>query len=54
LVFQDAREEGGIEIDSTDLVLVHVMHRKQRETTDERRVNLFFTSKKWKGEPRIH
>jgi len=50
---REAKEEVGIEIDQADLELVHVMHRKQQEPTNERRINLFFTVKKWKGEPRI-
>jgi len=28
---REAREEIGVELDSADLELVHVMHRKQRE-----------------------
>jgi ADP-ribose pyrophosphatase YjhB (NUDIX family) len=52
-MFREAKEEVGIEIDPADLKLVHVMHRKQQEPTNERRINLFFTVKKWKGEPRI-
>lgn len=50
---REAREEIGVEIDSADLELVHVIHRKQREPTNERRINFFFTAKKWKGEPKI-
>jgi 8-oxo-dGTP diphosphatase len=50
---REAREEVGIEIDSTDLELVHVMHRKQQEPTNERRINFFFTARKWKGKPKI-
>ena len=30
-----------------------MMHRRQTEPSDERRINLFFTAKKWKGEPKI-
>jgi 8-oxo-dGTP diphosphatase len=52
-VIREAREEIGVEIDSADLELVHVMHRKQKEPTDERRINLFFAAKKWSGKPRI-
>jgi len=50
---REAKEEVGIEMGSADLELVHVMHRKQQEPTNERRINLFFAAKKWKGEPRI-
>lgn len=52
-MIREAWEEVGVEIDVADLELVHVMHRKQREPTDERRINLFFMAKKWRGEPRI-
>jgi 8-oxo-dGTP pyrophosphatase MutT (NUDIX family) len=52
-MIREAREEIGIEVDSTDLALVHVMHRKQQKPANERRISLFFTTKKWKGEPRI-
>lgn len=50
---REAREEIGVEVDVGDLELVHVMHRKQREPTEERRINLFFRAKKWEGEPKI-
>ena len=52
-IIREAREEIGIEISQEDLGLVHVMHRKQTEPTNERRVNLFFIAKRWKGEPKI-
>jgi len=50
---REAKEEAGIDISSADLELVHVMHRKQQEPTTERRINLFFTARRWKGEPKI-
>ena len=50
---REAKEEAGIDIDLTDLELVHVMHRKQQTPTSERRINFFFTTKKWRGEPKI-
>jgi ADP-ribose pyrophosphatase YjhB (NUDIX family) len=52
-MIREAKEEVGIEISLKDLELIHVMHRKQTEPSDERRINLFFTAKKWKGEPKI-
>jgi ADP-ribose pyrophosphatase YjhB (NUDIX family) len=52
-VIREAKEEIDVEIDSADLELVHVMHRKQMEPTNERRINFFFTAKRWRGEPRI-
>lgn len=50
---REAMEEIGVDIAQEDLELVHVMHRKQRELGDERRVNLFFVARMWRGEPRI-
>ena len=52
-IVREGREEIGVKIDSADLALVHVMHRKQTEPTNERRINLFFRACKWQGEPRI-
>jgi 8-oxo-dGTP diphosphatase len=52
-MIREANEEIGVKIAPTDLKLVHVMHRKQKEPTDERRINLFFMANKWKGKPRI-
>jgi 8-oxo-dGTP diphosphatase len=52
-MIREAREEIGVQINASDLELVHVMHRKQIEPTGERRINLFFTAKKWKGKPMI-
>ena len=45
---REAREEAGVEIDPKDLVLRHVMHRRQ----DDERVDFFFEVKKWKDEPK--
>jgi len=50
-IIREAKEEIGVEI--VDLELVHVMHRKQLEPTNERRINLFFIASKWRGEPKI-
>lgn len=44
-----AREELGIIIVPDDLTLVHVLHRR----ADFQRVDLFFASRMWAGEPRI-
>jgi 8-oxo-dGTP diphosphatase len=52
-MIREAREEIGIDIAREDLELVHVMHRKQTVLGDERRVNLFFVARRWRGEPRI-
>src|SRR5215510_7180909 len=45
---REAREEAGLVIDPEELSLCHVMHRR---STDER-VSLFFTTRRWHGEPR--
>jgi len=50
---REAREEIGIGIDLADLELVHVMHRRQEKPTSERRISLFFSAKRWEGEPKI-
>jgi len=50
---REAKEEIGVDLDLSNLELVHVMHRKQKEPTEERRINLFFCASKWKENPRI-
>jgi 8-oxo-dGTP diphosphatase len=52
-VLREAKEEIGVEVNPADLQLVHVMHRKQSEPINERRVNLFFMANRWKGKPKI-
>lgn len=47
---REAKEEIGIILESSDLELVHTMSRK---STDYERVDFFFTTKKWRGEPKI-
>jgi len=47
---REAKEEIGIEIDKEDLRLVHIIHRKE---SNEERINFFFTTEKYKGEPKI-
>jgi 8-oxo-dGTP pyrophosphatase MutT (NUDIX family) len=44
---REALEEAGIVIDSNDLTLAHVMHRRH---LDER-LSFFFTTTKWSGKP---
>ena len=46
---REAREEAGLTIDPEDLSLCHVMHRK---CAADERVSFFFTTTRWKGEPR--
>lgn len=49
-MIREAKEEIDIEINSNDLFLGHVMHRK----TDRASVDFFFICKKWAGVPRIN
>jgi len=49
-LIREAKEEIDVDLDPTDLKLIHVMHRK--EPTEER-VNFFFVAGKWKNEPKI-
>jgi len=47
---REAKEETGIDLDPADLELIHTMNRK---IPNNERVDFFFTTKKWLGEPRI-
>ncbi|HZX06833.1 NUDIX hydrolase [Kribbella sp.] len=51
---RELREEVGVEVDPADLVPVTAMHRTQGngDPIDER-VDFFFTTEKWTGEPSI-
>jgi mutator protein MutT len=49
-LIREAREEIGIILDPTDLKLIHVMNRR---IPNDERLDFFFTTEKWKGEPRI-
>lgn len=46
---REAKEEAGIDIDVSDMRVVHVVHRK----SDEERVDVFISADRWKGEPRV-
>ncbi len=46
---REAREEAGLEINSTDLKVVHTMHRK----SDREYIDFFLTINKWQGTPEI-
>ena len=46
---REAFEEIRVKIISSDLRMIHVMHRK----SIEERIDFFFEAKKWNGEPRI-
>lgn len=47
---REAKEEVGIEIRPADLRLTHTLHRKA-ESNDHERIDLFFETSKWQGEP---
>ena len=47
---REAKEEIGININSEDMKLVHVLNRL---SNDGERVDFFFSAKKWQGEPKI-
>ncbi len=47
---REAKEEIEIVLDPSDLELIHTMNRK---IPDNERVDFFFTTKKWQGEPKI-
>ena len=47
---REAREEIGIVLSPSDLELIHIMNRK---IPGDERVDFFFTTKKWRGEPKI-
>ena len=51
---REVREEVGVEIDPDDLVPVTAMHRTggNGQAIDER-VDFFFTTSRWRGEPRL-
>lgn len=51
---REVREEVGVEIDPDDLVPVTAMHRTggNGQAIDER-VDFFFTTSRWSGEPRL-
>lgn len=47
---REAKEEANIEINPSDLRLVHTAHRLSRGESDQERVDLFFEADKWQGE----
>lgn len=49
VLIREAKEEAGISVQPADLKLVYVLHKN----TDEERIDLFFSTKKWKGTPHI-
>ncbi|MBU0953528.1 MAG: NUDIX domain-containing protein [Nanoarchaeota archaeon] len=51
-MIREAKEEAGIEINEEDLVIVHVMHRKEEQKDKDlvERVDFFVTTATWSGE----
>ena len=47
---REVKEEIGVDVELNDLELIHVMNRK---IPDDERVDFFFTTKKWQGDPKI-
>ena len=47
---REAKEETGIVLNPLDLKLIHTMNRR---IPDDERVDFFFTTEKWQGEPKI-
>ena len=47
---REAKEEIGIVLDPSDLELIHTLNRK---IPGNERIDFFFTTKKWQGEPKI-
>lgn len=49
---REAAEETGIIVAPQDMRLVHVAHRLNRGSSDNERIDLFFETTKWQGQPR--
>lgn len=47
---RETKEETGIVLDPAGLELIHIMNRR---IPDNERIDFFFTTKKWQGEPKI-
>jgi len=52
-VLREACEETGITVEIDDLEEMNVMHRKTKEKGVNERVDFFFVTRKWEGEPEI-
>ena len=48
---REALEEVGVIVTRHDLRFVHIMHR--REVAEEERIDFFFATRRWQGEPEI-
>ena len=47
---REAKEEAGIDINASDLELVHTAHRLDKSRPDQERIDIFFRATTWKGE----
>ena len=50
---REAREELGVEIDEADLQLLTVMQRRNGDDPVEQRVDWYFATRRWSGEPAV-
>ncbi|HEV2402764.1 MAG TPA: NUDIX domain-containing protein [Candidatus Saccharimonadales bacterium] len=48
---REAKEEVGVNIDPKDLDIVHTLHRYSDQPEPHERIDLFFETDTWKGEP---
>lgn len=48
-LIREIKEEIGIILDKSDVKIVHIMHRKG---ADSERIDVFYTTSKWVGEPK--
>lgn len=48
-IIREAKEEAGIDINEEDLKVEYILHRNSGLKKDNQRIDVFFTSKKWKG-----
>jgi len=48
---REAKEEVGVDIVAEDLNLVHTLHRRSDQPEPHERIDLFFETDKWRGEP---
>lgn len=54
-VIREIKEEIGVELSEKDLQVTHVLQRDGREASGEHRyrMDIFFLTEKWQGEPKI-
>ena len=46
---REAKEEAGIILNSEDLEVIHITHKKKEVGDDSERVDIFLTANKWEG-----